>query len=239
MRSFEREHHRRIGRVLESLDAPRLESLGCLFGGGTAISLRCAEYRESVDIDFLISSLDGYRTLRQMLTGPDGFGVLDRSGNAWRPLREVRADQYGIRTLLAVDAVPIKFEVILEGRIVLDAPGPDDRICGVATLSTVDLAASKLLANSDRWRDDSTFSRDLIDLAMLAPPLAALKSALGKAQGAYGDSIQGDLANAVGQLGDRPQRLAACMRAMTMDGVSHASLQARIRRVAARIAALA
>lgn len=27
----------------------------------------------------------------------------------------------------------------------------------------------KLLANSDRWADDSVFSRDLIDLAMNAP----------------------------------------------------------------------
>ncbi|MBM3349738.1 MAG: nucleotidyl transferase AbiEii/AbiGii toxin family protein, partial [Betaproteobacteria bacterium] len=29
----------------------------CFFGGGTAITLRHGEYRESVDIDFLISDV--------------------------------------------------------------------------------------------------------------------------------------------------------------------------------------
>ena len=37
---FEREHHRRIARVLQALDGPLLSSHGCLFGGGTAIALR-------------------------------------------------------------------------------------------------------------------------------------------------------------------------------------------------------
>ena len=43
-------------------------------------------------------------------------------------------------------------------RISLDPPGPADSICGVATLTPLDMAASKLLANSDRWADDGTFS---------------------------------------------------------------------------------
>ena len=50
---FERMHHQRIARVLESLNAPLLAANGCLFGGGTAIALRFGEYRESVDIDFM------------------------------------------------------------------------------------------------------------------------------------------------------------------------------------------
>ena len=39
------------------------------------------------------------------------------------------------------------------------------------------MATSKLLANSDRGGDDGVFSRDLIDLAMMAPGLALLRQA--------------------------------------------------------------
>jgi hypothetical protein len=39
----------------------------CYFGGGTAMALRYGEYRESVDIDFLVSDLAGYREMRQLL----------------------------------------------------------------------------------------------------------------------------------------------------------------------------
>ena len=76
-------------------------------------------------------------------------------------------------------------------RITLDAPGADDLLCGVATLTPLDAAASKLLANSDRWRDDAVLSRDLIDLAMMAPPKALLREAIVKAQGATVEADQG------------------------------------------------
>jgi hypothetical protein len=54
---FERPHHQRIAQVLGALNAPLLRENHCLFGEGTAIALRYAEYRESVDIDFLVSDL--------------------------------------------------------------------------------------------------------------------------------------------------------------------------------------
>ncbi|MCW2313780.1 nucleotidyl transferase AbiEii/AbiGii toxin family protein [Rhodoferax antarcticus] len=54
---FERPHHQRIAQVLYALDAQLLRDKHCLFGGGTAIALRYGEYRESVDIDFLVSDL--------------------------------------------------------------------------------------------------------------------------------------------------------------------------------------
>lgn len=226
---FERPHHRRIATVLTALDADVLAANACLFGGGTAMALRYGEYRESVDIDFLVSKVDGYRHLRQRLTGPDGMRSITRAGHALNQTREVRADQYGIRTMLQVDDVSIKFEIVLEGRIELEAPGPDDRQCGVATLTPLDMVTSKLLANSDRWRDDAVMSRDLIDLAMMTPPKALLKQALAKAQGAYGDSVATDLARAVEDLRTRPHRLDQCMQAMAMTTVSKAVLWARIR----------
>ena len=74
-----------------------------------------------------------------------------REGAGLETTRAVRADQYGIRTLLRTEGIDIKFEIVNEGRVVLEPPTADDRICGVATLTPLDMATTKLLANSDRW----------------------------------------------------------------------------------------
>ena len=214
---------------MQALDADLLAANACLFGGGTAMALRYGEYRESVDIDFLVSSLAGYRQLRQRLTGPDGLRAITRPGHTLTQTREVRADQYGVRTALEVDGASIKFEIVLEARIELETPGEADRQCGVATLTPLDMATSKLLANADRWRDAAVMSRDLIDLAMMAPSKALLRQALAKAQQAYGDSVLTDLTRAVEDLRARPHRLDQCMRAMAMHTLSKAALWARIR----------
>lgn len=231
---FEREHHRRIATVLAALDPAVLAAHACWFGGGTAIALRYGEYRESVDIDFLVSDLAGYRRLRQLLTGPGGLTPLTRPGALLELARELRADQYGLRTLLRVDGVPIKFEIVLEARIAFDAPGPEDCVAGIATLTPLDLAASKLLALADRWRDDSVFSRDLIDLAMMQPARPLLRGAIDKAAGAYGDSIEASLDKAIADLRQRPQRLDDCLGALQMRAVSKAQLWARIKALGKR-----
>ena len=226
---FERPHHRRIATVLQALDADVLLASGCLFGGGTAMALRFGEYRESVDIDFLVSRLDGYRQLRQHLMGPEGLRAITRPGHVLTPSREIRADQYGMRTLLQAEGADIKLEIVLEGRIELEAPGPDDRLCGVATLTPLDMVIRKLLANADPWRDDAVLCRDLIDLAMLAPPKKLLRRAIDKARAAYGDDVLADLARAIENLRERPHRLDICMKAMAMTTVSKAALWSRIR----------
>jgi len=226
---FEREHHRRIASVLEALDADKLLANRCLFGGGTALALRYGEYRESVDIDFLVSHREGYGQLRQWLTGAAGLDAIARQGATITQSREVRADQYGIRTLIRVNDVEIKFEIVLEGRITLDPPSADDRICGVAALTPLDAAASKLLAHSDRWRDDATMCRDLIDLAMMLPSKVLLRRAVEKAAGAYGASVESDLGSAIQNLRERPHRLDHCMRALRMVNVPKAVLWKRIK----------
>ena len=73
---FERPHHQRIAHVLSAMNGETLLQHGCLFGGGTCIALRYGEYRESVDIDFLVSDAVGYRELRHLLTGPDGLAAI-------------------------------------------------------------------------------------------------------------------------------------------------------------------
>ncbi|WP_093199881.1 nucleotidyl transferase AbiEii/AbiGii toxin family protein [Variovorax sp. YR750] len=213
---FERPHHQRVAQVLASLDANLLAQNRCLFGGGTAIALRHGEYRESVDIDFLVSDIDGYRHLRQLITGTQGLGALARHGCEIRQSAELRADQYGIRSSVLVSDIEIKFEIVLEARIELELPDAEDRIDDIATLTPLDMAASKLLANSDRWADDSVFSRDIIDLAMMKPGASLLRQAKIKAGRAYGDSIDADLTKAAEALLTRPGRMDRCMAVLQM-----------------------
>lgn len=231
---FERERHRAIALVLQALDAEALAGNGCLFGGGTAMALRYGEYRESVDIDFVVSELAGFRALRRQLTRPEGLLAITRPGTTLDQTRAVRADQYGVRTMLSVGGFSIKLEIVLEARIELQAPGADDRVCTVATLTPLDMATTKLLANSDRWADDSVHSRDLIDLAMMPPDKKRLRQAIDKASGAYGPSIDADLRKAVDNLRSRPDRLERCMQAMAITGVPKAVLWQRIRALAPR-----
>lgn len=214
---FERPHHQRIAHVLAALDGDKLRQHGCLFGGGTCIALRHGEYRESLDIDFLVSDAVGYREMRQLLTGPEGLGAMARAGaQPLVVLREIKADQYGIRSQVQMDGHAIKFEVVREARMELEPPSPSDNICGVSTLTTLDLAASKLLANSDRQADDGVFNRDVIDLAMMALPLRALRAASAKAEQAYGPAIVRDLEKAIDRLQNRAGWLERCMQAMDM-----------------------
>ena len=225
---FERPHHQRIALVLERIDAGLLRSHDCLFGGGTAIALARGEYRESVGIDFVCSTISGYRAMRELTS---------KSGIDWafaQPLTVVRApkaDQYGIRCAVAVDdGTPIKIEIVYEGRVRLDPPLPEDRICGVWVCTRVDLAATKLMANTDRWADDSVMSRDLIDLAMLADSGEVPAAGVRKARRAYGSSIDEAFEKARRELQQRPGRLAVCMTNMGMR-MSESALLERIARL--------
>ena len=217
MALFKRPHHQQIAHILSTLDGQLLRENNCLFGGGTVITLRYGEYRESIDIDFLVSDIASYRKLRELLKGSNGIAAIVRKGAV--PLvqmREIRADQYGIRTMLQGTDLAVKFEIIHEGRIELDVPGAKDEICGIATLSPLDMAASKLLANSDRWNDDGVFNRDIIDLAMINPSLPLLRKAIAKAETAYGKTIQQDLEKAIERLNSRHGWLERCMQTMAM-----------------------
>ena len=214
---FERTHHQRIAQILSLLNSDLLRAHDCYFGGGTAIALRYGEYRESVDMDFLVSDIKHYRDLRLLLSGRTGIHAILQPGQQLvSQTRDIRADQYGIRTTLAIADHPIKFEIVLEGRIALEAATDNDRICNASTLTPLDMAASKLLANSDRWADAGVFNRDVIDLAMMQPSTALLKKAMDKAGQAYGASIQRDLIKAVDHLQTRAGWLERCMTAMSM-----------------------
>lgn len=209
---FDRPHHQRIAKFLASLNADFLAQSGCYFGGGTAIVLSLNEYRESVDVDFLCSSLEGYRALRNTITNASLGDILAQPVEL---VRDVRADRYGIRTFVLVDGTPIKFEIVSEGRI--DITGNIDPAFGVPTLSREDMYAEKLLANADRCGDVSVASRDAIDLAMLIDHWGAVpKSAWAKARRAYGKSIDTSYLRAIELVSDQTH-LASCLKKMHMD----------------------
>lgn len=201
------------------------------------MALKYGEYRESVDIDFVVSDLAGYRELRELLGSATGTLPLVRDGISVKLARDIRADQYGIRTQVHSGASTIKFEIVLEGRIDLMTPAEGDRVCGVLALTPEDLAAEKLLANADRWADDSVYSRDLIDLAMMRADRKLLDDACAKAEGPYGASVRRALSQAVDALQGRQGRLEACMAALSIDRVTRAQLWAAITKVARQLLA--
>jgi len=203
-----------VAEVLSRLDAPLLAEHNCWFGGGTAIVLAHGEFRESVDIDFLVSDQQSYRQLRQMVRDQGLHALATRELELGRP---PSVDGYGIRTSVLVAGVAIKFEIIHEGRLDLDTPSSGDEICGVRHLTRTDQVATKLLANDDRWADTSTFSRDLIDLAMMKPDTVALTAGARKAAEAYGTTVGKSLRKAVAYLQDRPHRLDESIQALTID----------------------
>ena len=209
---FSSRHHRNVASILETLDASLLAEHRCYFGGGTAIVLQRNEYRESLDIDFLVSDTDGYRELRQLLTGVDGINSITRSELV--TVRDIRTDQYGIRTAISAGDSSVKFEIVHEGRISLESPAPADTVCGVYTLSETDMAASKLLANADRWAYSSVHYRDVIDLAMLQVSKSNFDAAVHKAERAYGSGVIRSLASVIEFLELNPDRLVRALGAL-------------------------
>lgn len=212
---FRRQHHNDILNVLRCLSGGLLLESKCYFGGGTAIVLSLDEYRESVDIDFICASQEGYRRIRQELWGRSDLSGLLLPGADLRTLRDVRADQYGIRTLIGVGDVAIKFEIVREARIQLEG-AIDDRY-GVPVLSRDCMYAEKLLANADRWADRAVLSRDIIDLSMMISRWGPVPDAAWAiAEDAYGDTVRKAQDEAVERIRNTDW-LRKCMADMAMD----------------------
>ncbi|MGB5112810.1 MAG: nucleotidyl transferase AbiEii/AbiGii toxin family protein [Mycobacterium sp.] len=211
--------------MLASLDASVLESASCFFGGGTAIALVRDEFQESTDIDFIVSDVAGYRYLRSLFADTTTIEPI-----TCRPLtlaRNVNGDQYGFRTLIDIDGVKIKFEIVHEGRIDLDPVALGQTVGGVRALSVVDMAATKLLANDDRWADSSVHCRDVIDLAMLDASAAAMATASAKVRGPYPSAIR-SLNRAIDHLLGDPSPLPKYMQALGISPSLHSDIVFKI-----------
>lgn len=210
--------------LLARMDASFLRQACCWFAGGTAISLRCGGFRVSRDIDFLCSSREGYRLLRQRLFErgeralfPDGIALV----------RDIRVDRYGARLVVALDGQPIKLELVSEGRI--DLEGVDDISLPVARLSDADLVAGKLLANEDRYLDDAALGRDAIDLILLEHTLGGLPpEAWDKARQAYGPSVEEAWNRALRRLQARHEQRARWLDQMSLSLPARAIIEERL-----------
>lgn len=210
---FKRPHHQRMAQLLAGMDAPLLRQACCYFAGGTAIALQLNEFRESVDIDFLCAEQDGYRLLRAAVFERGLAALFTKNIEI---IRELRADRDGIRAVLAVEAMPIKFEIVREARITLE-PAEVPGIL-VPCLARTDLFAEKLLANADRYGDKSALSRDVIDILVMRRQWGEIPAeAWSKARSAYGESVDRALDRALGMLRTRPDYLAECLSKMGVD----------------------
>ena len=210
--NFLRPWHRLVWQVLESLNGDLLARARCWFGGGTRVAMELGEFRESVDVDFLCESREGYRILRSTVT-QSSLG--DLASRTLELMRDVRADMYGIRTFLRVDGQPVKFEVIFEGRIPLS--GEERSPFPVEVLARPSCFAEKLLANADRGRDPSANARDLIDLAFMAAnwPEEDLHTGMATAQSAYGDVVRRELDAVLTSMNDADYR-QDCLDALSV-----------------------
>ena len=211
--------------LLDRIDAPLFRAAECWFGGGSAVSLRCEEFRVSRDVDFLCASRDGYRMLRERVHR-DGAQGLFRSPVTL--VREARVDRYGIRMAIDIDGQPMKLEIVSEGRI--DLVGADDAALPVARLTDEDLVAEKLLANEDRLWDDSALGRDVMDLLLLEHALGGLPAgAWEKARNAYGPSVESAWPRALERLRARPDPRRRAYEAMGVTASARELIEARLR----------
>jgi hypothetical protein len=198
MKTFQRQEHRIIASALQLMDPAFLLDNSCWFAGGTAIVMMLGEYRRSLDVDFLCSDVDGYRMLRSVAVEKGMEGLFAAPVEA---LREVRADQYGVRTIISLKGQAIRFEIVRESRIALQ--GGIDVNLGVPVLSRPDMMAEKLLANADRCQDRSVAYRDAIDLGMLIHHFGPIpQETIAKTEAAYGADIARKAAWVVHRLED-------------------------------------
>ena len=224
---YTRVRHHAVDKALAALNGGFLGRARCYFGGGTRVVLELKEYRESADIDFLCSDRAGYRALRstitnvslgEICTGPVKFA------------REVRADQYGIRTVLQIGDDLIKFEIVNEARI--DLSGELVKQLHVSCLDRECCFAEKILANDDRWNDESVLSRDIIDLAYMIEAWGAKPFLQGmrRAHQAYGDAVVKSIRSAARKLKDNKTYNKKCVDGLRVTKTS--TLVSGLKRIA-------
>lgn len=227
--SYSRARHKVVDKLLACMNADFLRQAKCYFGGGTRIVLELNEYRESADIDFLCSDREGYRELRSSIRH-NSLGALAAAPIGF--LREVRADQYGIRTVLQVDAEPLKFEIVNEARIDLSGARIDQ--LHVDCLDRACCFAEKVLANADRGLDASVASRDVIDIAYMIESWGtqALVEGMRKARDAYGKGAEVSLRASARKLMKNPSYFKKCVTSLGITDVR--TLASGLGRIVAR-----
>ena len=219
---FELDHHQKVISILKALRSDFLIGISAYFGGGTLLTLSYGEYRWSNDIDFICPVGEGYRMLRSEIYDKNYQAVFRDFSDIILP-GKIKADQYGVRFLVRVEDVPIKFEIVAEARISLQA-AKFHSWSDVPCLSFTDACAEKLLSNSDRWADRAAESRDLIDLSILRLQSELPEHSIRKAESAY--PVMKPLEKSVRSFQEEPGYRNACFsslqvkdRAKIIDGL--------------------
>jgi len=226
---FKRPHHQRIAKVLKSFNVDFLRESQCFFGGGTAIVLQLDEYRESVDIDFLCASVEGYGKIRRSVSSD--LGVLLK--NDLRYIREVRADKDKISTVLEIDGEPIKVEIFKEA--MMDISGSIDPEFGLLTMARDDFYIQKLFANANRGTDRHVLNRDIIDLAMMIQKWGDIPArSWSYAYNYYGDEITKGFHLAT-DLIHNSQHFKDCLMGLKMDAANGAAILKTLESVGSRL----
>ncbi|MET3853829.1 nucleotidyl transferase AbiEii/AbiGii toxin family protein [Rhizobium sp. OAE497] len=227
---FKRQEHRTIAEALSLLDRDLFLDSQCWFAGGTAIVMLLGEYRLSLDVDFLCADADGYRRLRGAAVEK---GLPAFFGPPVSPIREFRADQYGIRTVFGINGQQIRFEIVREARIHL--AGALHAGLNVPVLAVEDMFTEKLLANADRCQDRAVAYRDAFDLGMLLGAYGAFPDAsVVKAEQAYGADIGRKMLWVTGKLADAAE-LRRAAEVLQMDPELAIAAIDRLRAEAARL----
>ena len=119
--TFRRKPHQSVVTVLNALSPDYFQARHCYFGGGTLLALEFGEYRESVDIDFLIANRKQIRALRADLHN-DGYKALFKSSDPGITLipEKPRVTRDKVVFAAQPNETPIKMEILFEGRIALD-----------------------------------------------------------------------------------------------------------------------
>jgi len=205
---FKLEHHHQILTIINSLNYQVFQENHAYFGGGTLIALLYNEYRQSNDIDFLCSvTSSGYKNLRSFIFDNSYQSLFSHLNNLG--IHRSTKDQYGIRMLVEINNIFIKTEIIAEARFELELPRYFPWT-NIPCLSHNDSIIAKLLANSDRYPDDSVLSRDLIDLAILRNDSTFSSEAINKAEEAY--EVIRPLKMAIQQFQERPEYREKCFK---------------------------
>ena len=230
MTVYRRPEHRTIAKALKLMNSDLLLKNHCWFGGGTAVVMMLGEYRRSLDVDFLCGDVDGYRALRSLAVES---GIRGFFATPVEALRDVRADQYGVRTILQLDDQPIRFEIVRESRIALE--GHMSAELGIPLLSASDMMAEKLLANADRCQDRAVAYRDAIDLGMLVEHYGSIPDkAIDKTKIAYGEDIGRKAAWVTERLTDTAE-LSYATDALLMEPIDAARAAAALSREVRRL----
>ena len=216
MAEFRRPLNVRIAKMLACMDGDFLSNARCCFGGGTQLVMAHGEFRESRDIDFLVSSPRGIRQIRETV-GPGSLGKILKAPITL--VRELVSERDAVRTYITDDpkSDPVKFEIIYEARIAVD--GAMNQALGVPTLTASCAVAEKLLANADRGLDKLFRSRDVIDLAFACIGLdrATFKAGFELAEKVYGSAILRDLNEAIKRLELDAKYRSECVRELSIE----------------------